>query len=352
MDTKMLSGSWALASLVGLCALVLTTSLEVRAQVMTDTRPMLPIVASPSHAETSGWYYGLTPKDVCQQIHTYNVRNRIMANAFNIQFRIDSIVNGSFQYGKTLPYNTPTLAGWACTTTYSYHYWDNSSPPKQLTGYNHTSDLMMYAVCPSNPYPGSYPLGVKDPAPYCPGAVRDPSCPINNPVEAASGTKVHSEVDIQTFGPQPMSLVRYYRSSYDVPASFVGANWQTNWHRRLDFGLSQEGVRVAAVQPDGRLKLYYESNGQFVSEPGVYDQLSKETQTNPDGTVSTLGYRLLIAETDATERYDTSGKLLSVTERNGWVTTLTYSTSVSEAPRGRTSARSTQRVWPPRGIHL
>lgn len=327
MDTELLSGRWARASLVGLGASVLMTTMDVRAQVMTDTRPMVPFVYAPSEPVEKS-----TTK-VCENLFR---RHQYPQHWFNVRPLITSYAANQRLEGTAVSYNTPFLAGWLCQAAYNQSVPDGSSPlyPKPLKTIEGRLDLSwMYPVCGPDFVPGSYRLGAANPPQYCPGAVRDPSCPINNPVEAASGTKVHSEVDIQTFGPQPMSLVRYYRSSYDVPASFVGANWQTNWHRRLDFGLSQEGVRVAAVQPDGRLKLYYESNGQFVSEPGVYDQLSKETQTNPDGTVSTLGYRLLIAETDATERYDTSGKLLSVTERNGWVTTLTYSTSVSEAPR-------------------
>jgi RHS repeat-associated protein len=98
------------------------------------------------------------------------------------------------------------------------------------------------------------------------------------------------------------------RASFDGP---IGQSWDLTYHRRL---VVLVGGDVSLVTGLAREDVYVSvGGGGFISPPGFFDQLVKNgdgtyTQTTPHGIVY---------------RYDTSGFLVSIADRNGNTLTIT-----------------------------
>ncbi|MEF9386002.1 discoidin domain-containing protein [Ralstonia solanacearum species complex bacterium KE056] len=110
------------------------------------------------------------------------------------------------------------------------------------------------------------------------------------------------------------------------------------WQRSLDTSLAADTTPEVTVQREGGSVSTFTPNGTAWSAPNTQDTLQPIADTNGN----TTGWQYTVVDTGAVERYDTSGKLQSVRDRNGRTTALAYNaanqlTAVT-APSGRSLA--------------
>lgn len=171
-------------------------------------------------------------------------------------------------------------------------------------------------------------LALADQCPDLPKATSN-ACRVGNPVSPLTGQKSQNEPpDFQTVGPHALVFRRTYRSdtsNYGATKAFTGG-WRHNWERSLSLLLvSDPSPTITALRDDGSTARYVKNGSQWLDAEGnSKDRIVNET--GPDG-VGTWQY--YVAATDTIESYGGDGRLLRVTERNGWSTTLVYTTNTS-----------------------
>jgi len=177
-------------------------------------------------------------------------------------------------------------------------------------------------------------LGLADQCPDLPKATAN-ACPVGNPVSPLTGQKFQNEPpDVQTVGPHPLVFRRAYRSdtsNYGATKAF-GGGWRHNWERSLNLLLvSDPSPTITALRDDGSTVRYVKNGSQWMEAEGS----SKDRIVNETGPAGIGTWQYYVAATDTVESYSGDGRLLRVTERNGWATTLAYTTSTSaEFPGG------------------
>ena len=151
------------------------------------------------------------------------------------------------------------------------------------------------------------------------------SCAVGNPCSVGSGLKTQTETDFISTGPSPLALKRTYRSSTLVmPIDGFGSVWMHEWQRRLDLSHYNNATpSLAALRGDGTTTTFTLSGGVWSAKDGKGDQIVPVSNAGGIGQ----GFRLIDRRTDSTEDYDADGKLLLVKARNGWTTSLKYSTA-------------------------
>jgi YD repeat-containing protein len=162
----------------------------------------------------------------------------------------------------------------------------------------------------------------------------DRTCPTANPVLPGSGVKLLSSTDYTGAGAHPLQFSRSYRSRWaraELTASMGGianstgrTGWLHSYERQIaDVPFAPTALR-RAIRADGSVNTFTATANaqgviQWQAEAGVRDTL----------TPTAAGWDYKVFADDSVERYDSQGRLLSITERNGWVTTLTYSTATT-----------------------
>jgi YD repeat-containing protein len=102
-------------------------------------------------------------------------------------------------------------------------------------------------------------------------------------------------------------------------SSILGARWRTDFGQKLGFDGSTNNGTIWTYRPDGKAIKHVLTNGVYIPDADIADRLFVDT-TNGGA------YRLHLAG-HSVERYDASGKLLSITDASGQVQTLTYDTA-------------------------
>jgi YD repeat-containing protein len=183
--------------------------------------------------------------------------------------------------------------------------------------------------------------------PYAPGKnTGDPGCQCaGDPIALGTGNEYRDEVDASLGN---LSLHRYYNSQTTVATGSAGAHWRTSFDRSISsvtvpqtYGFRATPATV--LRADGRaLSFLSNSSGQWTTDSDVADRLTQ--QTNSSGTVT--GWTYFDAANRSTENYNANGQLISITDPNGLITTLTYGNG-SSVPVGML-----QTVTDPRGRSL
>jgi len=145
-----------------------------------------------------------------------------------------------------------------------------------------------------------------------------------DPINLATGNEYRDEEDASL---NELSFHRYYNSHASVASSHIGANWRHNFDRSIEYHASSNLSTATVFRPDGRQVVFTLASGQWVADPDVVDRLTE--QTNATGMLA--GWLYFDAATRNQESYDANGNLLSITDANGLVTTLTYSTASTPA---------------------
>lgn len=166
--------------------------------------------------------------------------------------------------------------------------------------------------------------------PWC--ETRDDSCPAGNPVLPATAVKLHTEVDYSGAGADALEFRRSFRSSGTTPYIEPGgwSHWVHNWGRRIEvFPNPGRAGRAWMIREDASQRIYT-TNGSATWTPwqlGDRNQLTEQRDANGQR----LGFQYRVWADDSVEHYDPQGKLQKVVRRNGWTTTLNYSTSETPA---------------------
>ena len=166
---------------------------------------------------------------------------------------------------------------------------------------------------------------IAEPAPACRQTQSQPKACIGNPVMAVNGVKLAAESD------QPSGLLdlnRTYRAvvssnSQAAPGRF-GYNWTDTYQRRVTVpnNYNSASLIVASVlRPDGRIVMFGWIQNTWTPELDVKDKLVQLK----DASGVTTGWQFTLAADGSVETYDASGKMTTLTARNGQVTTLEYS---------------------------
>ncbi len=152
-----------------------------------------------------------------------------------------------------------------------------------------------------------------------------------HPIIPATGEKLYTEIDYTSGGDHALELIRYFRSSWalSIPRILavdpgLGRAWSHNFSTSLS--LEEVPAKVARVQfGDGRVLTFIRASGSslWTATFGLDTLVSLQ-----DGTGS---YLLTFADDDSKWRFDAAGKLLRVTQRNGWAASYSYSTASTPA---------------------
>ena len=183
--------------------------------------------------------------------------------------------------------------------------------------------------------------------PYVPGKnVGDPGCQCaGDPIDLGTGNEYRDDLDASL---ADLSFHRYYNSHVAATSGSVGAHWRTSFDRSISaptvpqtYGFRSTPATV--LRPDGRMLVFKStSSGQWTTDSDIADTLTQ--QTNGSGTVT--GWTYFVAATRYQEGYNASGQLISITDTNGLVTTLSYGNGTT-VPTGLL-----QTVTDPRGRSL
>jgi YD repeat-containing protein len=194
---------------------------------------------------------------------------------------------------------------------------------------------------PTSPEPN---LNTGKPCPFC-----------GNPINPANGNKFEQSDDYSGSGPFPLVFSRYYNSDplalTNGQWSLFGRRWRHTYARNIippgcpgaypgDCTKQAPMVERLIMQREDGKALFYSINrdhvyhdstanpssdtflaGSIVADPFLIGKL--ETLFSADGRAVT-GWRYTSPENDEIELYDSSGKLLSITNRAGLTQTLTY----------------------------
>jgi len=151
----------------------------------------------------------------------------------------------------------------------------------------------------------------------------------SRPIIPATGEKILDEEDYAGDGPHALNLVRHFRSfwlvgpttTYMVKAG-MGPVWSHNHAVKLMMQGAQgtEGSVARVVFGDGRVDFFSwnTGNGSWVPASGI------STLVPNAG-----GFFYKNADDDSLWQFNAAGKLQTMVQRNGWVTTYTYSTAAT-----------------------
>jgi len=142
--------------------------------------------------------------------------------------------------------------------------------------------------------------------------LEDTACPVGNPTLPGGGTKVHHERDYAPAFAHPIPFERHYRSRFSYAPLAPDNGWLHTYSARLAWPGS--GNEVFALRPDGQVRRFVRgASGAWAAEqPGL------ELTAELDATNRLSGWRLTQRPEGRSERYDPSGLLQSIDERNGW----------------------------------
>jgi RHS repeat-associated protein len=154
-----------------------------------------------------------------------------------------------------------------------------------------------------------------------------------DPVEIQTGNKREEEVDYRAAGQSPLQFRRTYNSSLAGAYYFTGAGnppqsmefqlgtgWIGTYLQRLAYGGDAVGPTcVYALRPDGSVLPFLKIGSQFYLGGETKDTV----QFISDAGGSHIGL-LYTTSNDDQERYDLTGRLLSITTRTGILQTLAY----------------------------
>ncbi|MEV6038914.1 RHS repeat-associated core domain-containing protein [Nonomuraea sp. NPDC052116] len=158
----------------------------------------------------------------------------------------------------------------------------------------------------------------------------------------ASGnyTTTFTDVQVPVAGP-PLSVVRSYNSMDSRRDGVFGAGWSTRW----DMSVVEESIRglasVLVTYPDGRqVRFAKKSDGAYQPPPGMFATLAK----NADGS-----WRLM-DKSSTSYVFDSSGRLLKVTDQRGRTQNLQYGSDGKLAKATAPGGRSLSFTWS--GAHV
>lgn len=233
-------------------------------------------------------------------------------------------------------------------TVSTWTFWDGSTsgPDTSITNLTEQRHYELYNVTLVDPY--TYAIDYQDTVSYCPASytLSGPTCTLppntpdpqknndcdgstatagTNPCNVGTGNKYQSEVDYAGIGIYPLKLGRVYNNGSTTPSSVETTVWGSHWRGVYDRSIAYAtngAISTAAVKREGGKQHYFNLTGtNFIGDADVVGTL---VRLGVDASGNATGWTYT-NERDEIERYDASGKLVTITNRAGQVQTLTYS---------------------------
>jgi RHS repeat-associated protein len=144
-----------------------------------------------------------------------------------------------------------------------------------------------------------------------------------DPINTATGNK-YLQDDDYVGNNSWLTFRRFYNSTANVTSTAMGAQWRHSFDRSLAISATY----ITAFRPDGKQEAFTKTNGVWVTDPDIADQLVEND--NAQGVATS--YTLFVSALRHFETYDaTAGLLQTVTDETGVGVTLTYSTTSTPA---------------------
>ncbi|QQR69652.1 MAG: RHS repeat protein [Alphaproteobacteria bacterium] len=140
-----------------------------------------------------------------------------------------------------------------------------------------------------------------------------------NPINAGTGNKFETAVDIALPGHTGLSLARFYNSQDSRQGlGDGGGSFGAGWRSSFDVSVVASGSSAQVARADGMSVIFTKNgSGAWVSEADVHSTLAQ----NADGTWQWQG------EDDNTYRFDAKGRLTSIATRGGLTTSIARTAS-------------------------
>ncbi len=143
------------------------------------------------------------------------------------------------------------------------------------------------------------------------------TCPVGNPILPATAEKIKAETDWTDEAPHSLTLTRHYSSAGELPVAGLGPNWAHGHSGVIDRSENGQERTVKLGDRSRHLFMLEVPTGTWRSDNAI-DSLADNT-TGP----------LFVRGSDESRwQFDLAGKLLSVTERNGWTRRFAYAGSL------------------------
>ena len=172
----------------------------------------------------------------------------------------------------------------------------------------------------------------RDPKPEGKNFGNPPFCLIcllkGNPINIGTGNKFQIETDYRSPVQGGLQFRHYYNSFNEDPetADVYGNGWSADYGQRI---IPISATEVNVRRPDGKRLRFLLVNGAWSPDADVVLQLQEVT----NGQGQRTGW-LLTLEDDTVEEYaidsNSTGRLITITKRNGQASTLEYSLSTVE----------------------
>jgi RHS repeat-associated protein len=139
---------------------------------------------------------------------------------------------------------------------------------------------------------------------------------VGNPILPATGEKLQTQTDFSDAAPHSLDFTRYYRTKWaDItPAAGMGSNW----NHRFAIQLTGAGNAKAIQLADGSQRRFTRS---VSSSPWVNTDGTDTLVESASGTMYTSG------QNDDKWQFNPAGKLVTMTQLNGWAFQLAYNPS-------------------------
>jgi RHS repeat-associated protein len=193
--------------------------------------------------------------------------------------------------------------------------------------------LLVYVVPGQQAPAGGAPTpqevaGASNPAEYCVRCARAFGA---EPVDTASGNLTESSVDLSISGRSyPLALTRTYNTSASAAPGALGYGWQSNYSMNLVVTGTSPSQVATITQETGATTAFDQSGSNWMAAaPRVIATLAYNSVTQ----VYTFA-----RQARETFAFNSAGQLVSMTDLNGYTTTLTYvggSLSSVSDPAGR-----------------
>jgi RHS repeat-associated protein len=135
-----------------------------------------------------------------------------------------------------------------------------------------------------------------------------------DPVVLSTGNYVQNHVDLHMPGIGfPFEFRRFYNSKFsDQTGRPLGFGWTFNYNERIQ----DTGTNVLLIRGDGSTWAFYPTNNGYIGEPGNFDSLIHNTNTDNTWTLTDKGQTVTL--------FGTNGILESITDKNGNSLTCSY----------------------------
>jgi RHS repeat-associated protein len=177
-----------------------------------------------------------------------------------------------------------------------------------------------------------------------PGKNGGPPCDCaGDPINLTTGQEFRDDLD---GGEGRLAFHRFYSSDPSYSYWQLGPGWRSSFDAHVVVKEDATNGVAFVYRPNGRTLTFFKYGNAWTSDPDVHETL---VGSGPAG--ARTGWTLVDSVTRATERYDSNGKLVSITDSDGFVTSLAYST-VTTQPSLAPSAGLLLSVVDPRGRSL